>query len=116
MNPFTKSPYVLSGATNSRNITNDLQGKQWRLLVDRRPHPSSLPPPPSPAATVTTSMTGHLNVHPASRNSTISPKAQGEDQGSEMAPDLPPAKRQRTLAGTIFSGAVYAALIGTDSI
>jgi hypothetical protein len=44
--------------------------------------PSS--PEPSPAATLTTSMTGHLNVHPASRNSTISPEAQGEDQG--MAP------------------------------
>jgi hypothetical protein len=27
--------------------------------------------------------------------------------------DLPPAKRRRTLAGTIFSGAVNAALIGT---
>jgi hypothetical protein len=99
MNPFTKSPYLLSGATNSRSITNDLQGKRWRfwkiaarirLLCHRRIawkrgwQPSS--PEPSPAATLTTSTTGHLNFHPASRNSTISPKAQGEDQGSEMAP------------------------------
>ena len=101
MNPFTKSTYLLSGATDSRNITNGLQGKRLLSLADRRPHPSSLPPPvplarkrgwqpsspePSPAATITTSTTGHLNVHPASRSSTISPEARGEDQGSEMAP------------------------------
>ena len=99
MNPFTKSPYLLSGATDSRNITNGHQGKRLLSLADRRPHPSSLPPPeplarkrgwqpsspePSPAAAVTTSTTGHLNVHPASCNSTISPEARGEDQGSEM--------------------------------
>jgi hypothetical protein len=128
MNPFNKSPHLLSGATDSRNITNGLQGKRLLSLADRRPHPSSLPPPvplarkrgwqpsspePSPAATVTTSTTGHLNVHPASCNSAISPEGLEEDQGSEMAPDLPPAKRRRTLAGTIFSGAVNAALIGT---
>jgi hypothetical protein len=101
MNPFNKSPYLLSGATDSRNITNGLQGKRLLSLADLRPHPSSLPPPvplarkrgwqpsspePSPAATVTTSTTGHLNVHPASRDSTILAEAWGEDQGSEMAP------------------------------
>jgi hypothetical protein len=100
MNPFTRSPYLLSGATDPRNVTNDLQGKRLLSLADR-PHPSSLPPPvplvrkrgwqpsspePSPAATVTTSTAGHLSVHPASRNSTISPEARGEDQGLEMAP------------------------------
>ena len=31
---------------------------------------------------VTTSTTGQLNVNPAYRNSTISPEARGEDQGS----------------------------------
>jgi hypothetical protein len=100
MNPFIRSPYLLSGATDSRNVTNGLQGKRLLSLADR-PHPSSLPPPvplarkrgwqpsspePSPAATVTTSTTGRLNVHPASRNSTISPEARGEDQGSGMTP------------------------------
>jgi hypothetical protein len=101
MNPFIKSPYLLSGATDSRNITDGLQGKRLLSLADRRPHPSSLPPPvplvrkrgwqpsspePSPAAAVTTSTTGQLNVYPASSDSTISPEARGEDQGSEMAP------------------------------
>jgi hypothetical protein len=101
INPFNKSPYLLRGPTDSRNITNGLQGKRLLSLADRRPHPSSLPSPvplarkrgwqpsspePSPAATVTTSTTGHLNVHPTSRNSTISHEARGEDQGSEMVP------------------------------
>lgn len=101
MNPFAKSPYLLSGATDSRNIANGLQGKRLLSLADRRPHPSSLPPPvplarkrgwqpsspePSPATTVTTSTTGHLNVHPASSNLTISHEARGEGQRSEMAP------------------------------
>lgn len=101
INPFTKTPYLLSGATDSCNIANGRQGNHSLSLADHRPHPSSLPPPvplarkrgwqpsspePSPAATVTTSTTGHLNVHPAYRNSTISPEARGEDQESEMAP------------------------------
>ena len=101
MNPFAKPTYPLGGATDSRNITNSLQGKRLISLADRHPHPSSLPPPvplarkrgwqpsspePSPAATVTTSTTGHLNVHPASSNSITSSETRGEDQGSETAP------------------------------
>ncbi len=101
MNPFTRSPYLLSGATDSRSISSSLQDKRLLSLADRRPHPSSLPPPvplarkrgwqpsspePSPAATVMASTTGHLNVHRAHRNSTISRETRGVDQGSEMAP------------------------------
>jgi hypothetical protein len=101
MNPFNKSPYPLSGATDSSNIANGLQGKRLLSLADLRPHPSSLPPPvplarkrgwqpsspePSPAATATTSTTGHLNVQSATRDSTISAETRGEDQVSEMAP------------------------------
>jgi hypothetical protein len=103
MNPFTRPPFPLSGATDSRNITNGLQEKRWPSLTGRRPHPSSLPPPvplarkrgwqpsspePSPAATVTTSTRGHLNVHPGYHDTTVTREARvGDqaDQGSEMA-------------------------------
>jgi hypothetical protein len=101
MNPFAKSPYPLSDATESRSISSSLQDKRLLSPADRRPHPSSLSPPvplarkrgwqpsspePSPAATVMASTTGHLDVHPAYRDSTISPGTRGVDQGSEMAP------------------------------
>jgi hypothetical protein len=45
VNPFTKSPCLLSGAADSRNITNGLQEKRLLSLADRRPHPPSLQPP-----------------------------------------------------------------------
>ena len=103
MNPFTGPPYLIGGTTDSRNIANSLQEKRWFSLADHpnRPHPSSLPPPeplarkrgwqpsspePSPAATVTTSTRGHLNVHPRPRDSIDTPEGRrGEGQGVEMA-------------------------------
>ena len=99
MNPFNNPPYPQSGAGDSRRITNGLPEKRL-LSVSDRPHPSSLPPPvplarkrgwqpsspePSPAATDTTSTRGQLEVRPGYHNSTVTPEARGEDQGSEMA-------------------------------
>ncbi|KAH9992756.1 hypothetical protein BJV74DRAFT_395913 [Russula compacta] len=122
INPFSKPPYPSSGTT----MTSSLQEERW--VPGDRPHPSSLPPPvplarkrgwqpsspePSPAVAVTTSTSGHLNVHPRYRDFTVTQETREENEGTEMPADLPPAKRRRTLAGAIFSGAVNAALIGT---
>jgi hypothetical protein len=102
MNPFARPPYLLGSTTDSRNIVNALQEKRWLPLADgpSRPHPSTLPPPvplarkrgwqpscpePSPAVTVTTSTTGHLNVHPRYHDTTVTPEGREEDQGLEMA-------------------------------
>ena len=100
INPFSKPPYPLSGArdTPALAIVNHLQEKQ--RLPDRRPHPSSLPPPeplarkrgwqpsspePSPATTtITASTRGYLNVRPRYRDFTVTPEAREEDEGTEM--------------------------------
>ncbi|KAI9509682.1 hypothetical protein F5148DRAFT_1185777 [Russula earlei] len=126
INPF--SSYSASGTGVSRVpvITNSLQEKQ--RLSQRRPHPSTLSPPPllvrkrgwqpsspepSPAAAVTASTRGYVNIRPKYRDFTVTPEAREEEEGAEMTTDLPPAKRRRTFAGTIVSSAVNAALIGT---
>jgi hypothetical protein len=101
INPFSKPPYPLSGARDSPAlaIVNHPQEKQ--RLPDRRPHPSSLPPPeplarkrgwqpsspePSPATTtITASTRGYLNVRPRYRDFTVTPEAREEDEGTEMA-------------------------------
>jgi len=100
INPFSKPAYPSSGAENPPNlvITNRLQEKQW--LPERPPHPSTLPPPeplarkrgwqpsspePSPAATITASTRGYLNVRPRYRDFTVTPEAREEDEGTEMA-------------------------------
>jgi hypothetical protein len=102
MNPFSKLP-DLPGAGGTGDtapeIAKCLQEKQWH--PEHRPHPSSLPPPeplarkrgwqpsspePSPAATITASTTGYLNVHPNPRyrDFTITPEAREEDEEAEM--------------------------------
>ena len=209
MNPFSKPPDPPGdgGDTPALEIGKRIQEKQ--RLPEHRPHPSTLPPPeplarkrgwqpsdpePSPAATITASTRGYLNVHPRYRDFTVTPEAREEDEGVEMPAgeylcvvdyaynpviwkrvctcpsacnilrpnectwrgytgpclllmdtigtrcmfftliyslallwmilffmvvslciciELPPAKRRRTLAGTIVSGALNAALIGT---
>ncbi|KAH9004584.1 hypothetical protein EDB86DRAFT_2884179 [Lactarius hatsudake] len=131
MNPFSKSPDLPipnetggCGTPAAPVTINNLQEKRW--LAVRRPHPSTLPPPvplarkrgwqpsspePSPPAAVTMSTRGHLDVPSKYRDFTVTPEAREEEE--EMEADLPPAKRRRTLAGTIVTGAVNAALIGT---
>lgn len=129
MNPFSKSPDSPNapGDSPAPAAAVTIQDKRW--LAVRRPHPSALPPPvplarkrgwqpstpePSPAAAVATSTRGHLNIPPKYRDFTVTPEAREEEQGmEEMAAEFPPAKRRRTLAGSIVSGAVNAALIGT---
>jgi len=127
MNPFSKPPHPSNdtGDSPAPVTINNPQEKRW--IAVRRPHPSVLPPPvplarkrgwqpsgpePSPAAAVATSTCGHLNIPPKYRDFTVTPEAREEEQGTEEM-ELPPAKRRRTLAGTIVSGAVNAALIGT---
>lgn len=100
INPFSKSPYPSSGGENPPNlaIASRLQEKQW--LPERRPHPSTLPPPeplarkrgwqpsspePSAATTITASTSGYLNVRPKYRDFTVTPEAREEDEGTEMA-------------------------------
>jgi len=128
INPFSKPPYPSSGGKNPPDlaIASRLQEKQW--LPERRPHPSTLPPPeplarkrgwqpsspePSAATTITASTSGYLNARPRYRDFTVTPEAREEDEVTEMAAELPPAKRRRTLASTIVSGALNAAIIGT---
>ena len=99
INPFNKPLYPSSGAENPPNpaIASRLQEKQ--RLPERRPHPSTLPPPeplvrkrewqpsspePSPAATITASTRGHLDVRPRYRDFTVTPEAREEDEGTEM--------------------------------
>ncbi|KAI6010969.1 hypothetical protein F5J12DRAFT_574024 [Pisolithus orientalis] len=71
--------------------------------------PSS--PEPSQATTNNTSTSGYLDTPAKYRNHM--PKREPERETEEMIADLPPAKRRRTLAGSIVSTALSAALIGT---
>ena len=101
MNPFSKSPDPPDDAGRQHSpapvTLNNLQ-EEKRWLAVRRPHPSALPPPiplarkrgwqpsspePSPAATVTTSTCGHLNIPPKYRDFTVTPEAREEEE--EMA-------------------------------
>ncbi|KAI6101140.1 hypothetical protein F5141DRAFT_1065910 [Pisolithus sp. B1] len=71
--------------------------------------PSS--PEPSQATTSNTSTSGYLDT-PAKYRSHMSER-ELERETEEMIADFPPAKRRRTLAGSIVSTALSAALIGT---
>ncbi|KAH9992435.1 hypothetical protein BJV77DRAFT_1002420 [Russula vinacea] len=102
MNPFTGPPYLIGGTTDSRNIaivSKRSGGSHWLIIRIAHIRPPCRRPNPLP---------GREGGSPLAQT-----KAAGEGQGVEMADDLPPAKRRRTLAGTIVSGAVNAALIGT---
>ncbi|KAF8449310.1 hypothetical protein L210DRAFT_3609658 [Boletus edulis BED1] len=67
-------------------------------------------PEPSHAATSATSTTGYLDTPAKYRDM---PFREPEQEIEEMIAELPPAKRRRTLAGSIVSTALSAALIGT---
>ncbi|KAG8220761.1 hypothetical protein J3R82DRAFT_2190 [Butyriboletus roseoflavus] len=67
-------------------------------------------PEPSHAATSATSTTGYLDTPAKYRDMPI---RDPEQEVEEMIAELPPAKRRRTLAGSIVSTALSAALIGT---
>ncbi|KAI6001295.1 hypothetical protein EDD15DRAFT_2158734 [Pisolithus albus] len=71
--------------------------------------PSS--PEPSQATTNKASTSGYLDT-PAKYRNHMSER-EPEREAEEMIADLPPAKRRRTLAGSIVSTALSAALIGT---
>jgi len=67
-------------------------------------------PEPSHATTYPTSTTGYLDTPAKYRDV---PLREPEEEAEEMIAELPPAKRRRTLAGSIVSTALSAALIGT---
>ncbi|OSX64106.1 hypothetical protein POSPLADRAFT_1045228 [Postia placenta MAD-698-R-SB12] len=89
----------------------------------RPPSPSLLPPlsrkrgwvpsdsEPSHAAAIPTSTNGYLDTPAKYRD--MMANTNEDDEIEEMVADLPPAKRRRTLAGSIVSTALSAALIGT---
>ncbi|KAI0358250.1 hypothetical protein OH77DRAFT_1421566 [Trametes cingulata] len=89
----------------------------------RPPSPSLLPPlsrkrgwvpssaEPSHPAPMHTSTSGYLDT-PAKYRDMAAESAE-QDEVEEMVADLPPPKRRRTLAGSIVSTALSAALIGT---
>ncbi|KAI0272422.1 hypothetical protein BC834DRAFT_921892 [Gloeopeniophorella convolvens] len=133
MNPFSRSQdsYVDSSppvAATPPTRTTPRREEKPRPLPAHRPHSSSLPiptplakkrgwqpssPEPSVATAVPTSTSGYLDTPAKYRDFTITPEAREEDGTGGSEADLPPAKRRRTFAGTIVSGAVSAALIGT---
>ncbi|KAH0836480.1 hypothetical protein J3R83DRAFT_8089 [Lanmaoa asiatica] len=67
-------------------------------------------PEPSHATTSAASTTGYLDTPAKYRDM---PLREPEEEVEEMIAELPPAKRRRTLAGSIVSTALSAALIGT---
>ncbi|KAH7885774.1 hypothetical protein F5I97DRAFT_1875287 [Phlebopus sp. FC_14] len=67
-------------------------------------------PEPSQAATDPTSTRGYLDTPAKYRDM---PESAPEQETEGMIAELPPAKRRRTLAGSIVSTALSAALIGT---
>ncbi|KAI0064028.1 hypothetical protein BV25DRAFT_333872 [Artomyces pyxidatus] len=121
-NPFSARPETRTSDAPAAPV------KDPNVARLRRPHPSSLPPSLplsrkrgwvpteseiSHAATSTASSSGYLDTPAKYRDFTINPEPREEDEVEEMVADLPPAKRRRTLAGSIVSTAVSAALIGT---
>ncbi|KAI0796191.1 hypothetical protein C8Q75DRAFT_745620 [Abortiporus biennis] len=65
---------------------------------------------PSHAAAIQTSTSGYLDTPAKYRDMA---QSNDEDEIEEMVAELPPPKRRRTLAGSIVSTALSAALIGT---
>ncbi|KAI0306010.1 hypothetical protein B0F90DRAFT_953015 [Multifurca ochricompacta] len=97
INPFSKSPDLSNVITSSHTpvTPNGHQEKRW--LPERRPHPSSLPPPvplarkrgwqpsspePSLAAADKTSTSGYINMQPKYREFTVTPEAREEEEGT----------------------------------
>ncbi|EPQ56671.1 hypothetical protein GLOTRDRAFT_115833 [Gloeophyllum trabeum ATCC 11539] len=66
---------------------------------------------PSQATTDQTSTSGYLDTPAKYRD--MAPSRDEETEVEDMVAELPPAKRRRTLAGSIVSTALSAALIGT---
>jgi hypothetical protein len=96
INPFSRSPDPSNSASASLTPVSADQpppGRPWL----RRPHPSSLPPPvplarkrgwqpsnpePSLAATIATSTSGYLDIHPKYCDPIVTQEPRKEDEGS----------------------------------
>ncbi|THH13696.1 hypothetical protein EW146_g6558 [Bondarzewia mesenterica] len=126
-NPFSLTPTQppRANASGSASTASAAAIPNARPLR-RRPSPGLFPPPeplnrkrgwvpahaePSEAATVNALSSGYLDT-PAKYRDMVNGETD-EREVEEMIADIPPAKRRRTLAGTIVSTAVSAALIGT---
>ncbi|KAI8985784.1 hypothetical protein BD414DRAFT_489226 [Trametes punicea] len=119
--PGISNPFAAPALPAPPHYHTDVQHSS----VSRRrpPSPSLLPPlskkrgwvpsspEPSRPASIHTSTSGYLDT-PAKYRDMAHQSAQ-QDQVEEMVADLPPPKRRRTLAGSIISTALSAALIGT---
>ncbi|CCM02602.1 uncharacterized protein FIBRA_04705 [Fibroporia radiculosa] len=122
-NPFSTlcepTPSLGQGNNGFPDAEGDKNGSKAQLYR-RPPSPSLLPPRSrkrgwvpanseiSQAAAIPTSTSGYLDTPAKYRE-----MASNGDELEEMATDLPPPKRRRTLAGSIVSTALSAALIGT---
>ncbi|KAF9219703.1 hypothetical protein BS17DRAFT_788639 [Gyrodon lividus] len=125
-NPFLAQPGLAqSRSTRSNHVPTPIS-RHISARPPRRISPcSSLSPPvplarkrgwvpstpePSQATTSATSTRGYLDTPAKYRDM---PQREPEQEAEEMIAELPPAKRRRTLAGSIVSTALSAALIGT---
>ncbi|KAF9244147.1 hypothetical protein BU15DRAFT_42223 [Melanogaster broomeanus] len=124
-NPFLAQPGLMQN--QSRIDSKDVQTPTLRSARPPRrisPSPTLSPPvplvrkrgwvpstpEPSRAATSATCTKGYLDTPAKYRDM---PQHEPEQETEEMFGELPPAKRRRTLAGSIVSTALSAALIGT---
>ncbi|KAI0736401.1 hypothetical protein C8Q72DRAFT_799489 [Fomitopsis betulina] len=123
-NPFSNPPEPEPAPPTPRlaclDAGSDIQGYRSTAPIRRAPSPSLQPPlsrkrgwvPSAPEysspTAIPTSTSGYLDT-PAKYREMVSAYTEGD----EMIADLPPSKRRRTLAGSIVSTALSAALIGT---
>ncbi|KAG2147808.1 uncharacterized protein EDB93DRAFT_1145301 [Suillus bovinus] len=130
-NPFTTQPAVKPSRNDRKDALLDpsISRRNRALPPPRRTSPSPSPslspsvplnrkrgwipsiPEPSQAATSAASTRGYLDT-PAKYRDMVH-EAPEQEFVEDMFTELPPAKRRRTLAGSIVSTALSAALIGT---
>ncbi|PIL24922.1 hypothetical protein GSI_12809 [Ganoderma sinense ZZ0214-1] len=131
INPFTAAAEAEAAAVNSDqaslpklHLDGDVLPPSLSTVPARRPpSPSILPPvskkrgwvpsypEPSRPAPMHASTSGYLDT-PAKYRDMVYENADQEEM-EELVADLPPPKRRRTLAGSLISTALSAALIGT---
>ncbi|KAI0793855.1 hypothetical protein C8Q74DRAFT_1245438 [Fomes fomentarius] len=122
-NPFTQAAAAASESAPVPTLQFDTNSQPSVVPRRRPPSPSLLPPlsrkrgwvpsssEPSRPAPMHTSTIGYLDT-PAKYRDMVDESAD-QNEIEELVVDLPPPKRRRTLAGSIISTALSAALIGT---
>ncbi|PCH44469.1 hypothetical protein WOLCODRAFT_139026 [Wolfiporia cocos MD-104 SS10] len=122
-NPFALRRKTILAPPQNRIAPFDAGARGDRKNLRRSPSPSLLSPvsrkrgwapsdsEPSQPAEIRTSTSGYLDSPAKHRDGSMA--ASSQEDFEDMAADLPPPKRRRTLAGSIVSTALSAALIGT---